>query len=268
MDSLGQSATPKEIAVAAKKAGAKSVAYTYNDPVIFHEYAIDIAKECKALDIKSVAVTAGYMNKEPREEFFSHMDAANIDLKSFSENFYRKITNSSLKPVLETIEYVANHTDCWLELTTLLIPDLNDSDEELTAMCDWIATTLGSSVPIHFSAFHPDHKMMDRPRTPQETLLRARDIAKKAGLQHVYVGNTHHKEGQSTYCANCNDLAIGRDWYQLSEWNLSDTGCCLSCNAPLAGHFSGLPGDWGRKRQRIIFPPKKATMTAKITRSN
>ncbi|WP_323785782.1 AmmeMemoRadiSam system radical SAM enzyme [Thalassovita sp.] len=251
VDSLTDHATPEMIADAAAQAGAASVAFTYNDPVIFHEYAVDIAQACHARGIRSVAVTAGYINAEPREEFFAHMDAANIDLKAFSEAFYHKLTASHLAPVLETIEYVVKETDCWVELTTLLIPGWNDSDRELTEMSEWVVDRLGQDVPIHFSAFHPDHRMPDVPATPQETLLRARDIAKAAGVNHVYVGNTHHKDGQSSYCSGCGEQVIGRDWYRLSDWALTDDGHCRSCGAAFSGVIDGPPGDWGRKRQPL-----------------
>ncbi|WP_207209907.1 AmmeMemoRadiSam system radical SAM enzyme [Tropicimonas sp. IMCC6043] len=249
--SLSDHATPEMIADAAERAGAASVAYTYNDPVIFHEYAVDIAAACHAKGIRSVAVTAGYICPEPRSEFFAHMDAANIDLKAFTERFYHDLTASHLAPILETIEYVAKETDCWLELTTLLIPGHNDSDRELTEMSEWIMDRLGPDVPLHFSAFHPDHRMSDVPPTPQATLLRARDIARAAGLHHVYVGNTHHLDGQSSYCAGCGERVIGRDWYLLTDWNLTDDGCCRSCGNRFPGVIEGPPGNWGRKRQPV-----------------
>ncbi len=251
VDSLTDYATPEMIAEAAAEAGAASVAFTYNDPVIFHEYAVDIAQACHERGIRGVAVTAGYITPEPRAEFFAHMDAANIDLKAYSEEFYHKLTASKLAPVLDTIDYVVNETDCWVELTTLLIPGWNDSDRELTEMSEWIMDRLGPDVPIHFSAFHPDHRMPDVPATPQETLLRARDIAKAAGVNHVYVGNTHHKDGQSSYCSCCGEQVIGRDWYRLSDWNLTDDGHCRSCGTAFPGVIDGPPGDWGRKRQPI-----------------
>jgi len=248
-DSLTDYATPEMIAEAAERAGVASVAYTYNDPVIFHEYAVDIAQACHACGIRSVAVTAGYISPKPREEFFAHMDAANIDLKGFTEEFYQKLTASHLAPVLETIEYAVKETPCWVELTTLLIPGWNDSDRELIEMSEWVVDRLGPDVPLHFSAFHPDHRMPDVPATPQATLLRARDIARAAGVHHVYVGNTHHKGGQSSYCSGCGKLLIGRDWYRLSDWNLTEDGHCRSCGMAFPGVIEGAAGDWGRKRQ-------------------
>lgn len=249
--SLSDYATPEMIADAADRAGAASVAYTYNDPVIFHEYAVDIAQACREKGIRSVAVTAGYITPEPREEFFANMDAANIDLKAFTEEFYWKLTASHLAPVLETIEYAVKETGSWVELTTLLIPGCNDSDAELTEMSEWVVGKLGPDVPLHFSAFHPDYRMSDVPPTPQATLLRAQEIARAAGVRHVYVGNTHHGEGQSSYCSGCGELVIGRDWYQLLQWNLTDEGQCRNCSTVLPGVFEGTPGDWGRKRKPL-----------------
>ncbi len=251
MDSLMNQASPEAIAKAALKAKCKSVAYTYNDPVIFHEYAIDTAQACKELGIKSVAVSAGYVCAEPRAEFYRYMDAVNIDLKAFSESFYHKITGSHLQSVLETIKYIKQETDVWLELTTLLIPGENDSEKELQAMTQWVVEQLGSSVPLHFSAFHPDWKMLDKPRTATATLLMARKIALENGVHYAYIGNAHNKEADSTYCHQCGELLIGRDWYQLSEWNLDLTANCLSCGARCAGLFDEDVGHWGAKRQTV-----------------
>ena len=248
---LSDHATPEMIAEAAVKAGAASVAYTYNDPVIFHEYAVDVARACRARGVRSVAVTAGYISPAPRAEFFAHMDAANIDLKAFTDAFYFKLASAHLAPVLETIEYAVRETDCWVELTTLLIPGWNDSDKELTEMSEWVMDRLGPDVPMHFSAFHPDHRMADVPATPQATLLRAREIACKAGVNHVYVGNTHQMDGQSSYCAGCGGLVIGRDWYRLSEWNLTDNGHCRSCGTVFPGVIEGPPGVWGPRRHPV-----------------
>ena len=248
MDKLMSKASPVAIAQAALQHGCASVAYTYNDPVIFHEYAIDTAKACRELGIKSVAVTAGYQCAEPRAEFYEWMDAANIDLKAFSERFYHQITGGHLQAVLETLEYVKKETSVWLELTTLLIPDENDSDAELEAMTQWVVEHLGADVPMHFTAFHPDWKMRDKPHTPLETLLRARNIALKNGVRYAYIGNAHDKTASSTYCHHCGQLLIGRDWYQLSEWNLTATGACRFCGTQCAGVFQNRAGDWGAKR--------------------
>ena len=249
-DTLADEATPERIAQAAKSLGCRSVAFTYNDPVIFLEYAVDAAAACHAAGIKTVAVTAGYISPEPRQELFHHIDAANVDLKAFSEEFYRKICGAALAPVLETLEYLKHETDVWFELTTLLIPDENDSTDELERMTRWVVEKLGPDVPMHFTAFHPDWKMMDHPSTPPETLRRARDIAMKNGVRYAYVGNVHDKGADSTYCHACGDILIGRDWYVLSEWSLSG-GVCAGCGAPCAGVFDGQPGDWGAKRQPV-----------------
>ena len=256
-DKLAQQATPEMIAEAAVKSGSRSVAFTYNDPVIFLEYAIDVARACHARDIKTVAVTAGYICPEPREEFFAHIDAANVDLKCFTEDFYQKLCTGHLEPVLDTLKYLKHETDVWFEITTLLIPEENDSDEELDAMTAWIAENLGPDVPLHFSAFHPDWKMMDKPDTPPATLGRARDIAIRNGLHYVYTGNVHDKSGGSTYCPSCGERLIGRDWYELSDWRIrmggNREGRCGNCSEPIAGVFDGPPGDWGRKRVPIRF---------------
>jgi len=251
VDRLTDRASPEAIAAAARRHGAASVAYTYNDPVIFLEYAVDIAAACRDEGIRSVAVTAGYISPEPRVEFFGAMDAANIDLKSFNPEFYRKLTGAHIEPVLETIEYVAKDTDVWLELTTLLIPGENDSDAEIEALSAWVAETCGPDVPLHFSAFTPQHKMLDHPPTPAATLLKAREIARRMGLNHVYVGNVHNEAADSSYCTGCGEKVIGRDWYALTEWHLDDTGHCTRCGTKLAGVIEGPPGTWGRKRQPI-----------------
>lgn len=251
MDILAEQATPEQIARAAKATGCKSVAFTYNDPVIFMEYAIDVAKECKKHDIKTVAVTAGYICDEPRKEFFEYIDAANVDLKAFTEDFYYKLTGGHLKPVLDTLEYIKHKTNTWLEVTTLVIPGHNDSDSEIDALAKWIHEHVGDDVPLHFSAFHPDWKMQDIPPTPHKTLTRAREIALGNGLRYVYVGNVHDAAADSTYCHQCGKKLIGRDWYELSDWNLTNDGHCKFCDTPCAGVFDGPAGDWGSKRAPI-----------------
>ncbi len=248
MDTLMDEAPPEKLARVAQALGCRSVAYTYNDPVIFMEYAVDTARACHEVGVKSVAVTAGYISPEPRKEFFRHMDAANIDLKAFTEEFYWKITGGHLQPVLDTIHYVYHETDCWMELTTLLIPGENDSEEEIDAMTKWIVNELGPDVPLHFTAFHPAWKMMDHPPTPPETLRRAREIALRNGLHYCYTGNVHDEEGQSTYCHACGTRLIGRDWYVITEWNLTADGKCPQCGTPCAGVFEERPGDWGARR--------------------
>ena len=253
MDTLASAATPEQLATAAKKLGCASVAYTYNDPVIFMEYAIDTAIACHEVGVKSVAVTAGYICEEPRAEFFKHIDAANVDLKAFTEDFYYKLTGAHMEPILDTLKYIKHETSTWLEITTLLIPGENDSDKELNEMTQWIHEHLGPNVPVHFTAFHPEWKMMDKPSTPPATLLRARKIALENGLHYVYVGNVHDKDASSTYCANCGELLIGRDWYVLSDWRLTDDGHCQKCGAECAGVFDGPPGTWGPRRQPVVI---------------
>ena len=247
-DTLADAASPEKIARVAERLGCRSVAYTYNDPVIFMEYAIDVAKACRERGIKSVAVTAGYIADEPRREFFQYMDAANVDLKAFTERFYWKITGGHLQPVLDTLVYLKRETDVWFELTTLLIPGENDSDAELDAMSRWVVENLGADVPMHFTAFHPDWKMLDTPPTPLSTLTRAREIALRNGVYYAYTGNVHDKAGDSTYCHQCGQLLIGRDWYELSDWNLSEGGRCNACDTPLSGVFGAKPGTWGARR--------------------
>jgi len=253
MDTLMSKASPDAIAQAALEHGCASVAYTYNDPVVFHEYALDTAQACRTLGIKSVAVTAGYVCEQPRAEFYALMDAANIDLKAFSERFYHHITGGHLQAVLETLQYVKQETSVWLELTTLLIPNENDSDAELEAMTQWVVENLGADVPMHFTAFHPDWKMQAISHTPLQTLLRARQIALKNGVRYAYIGNAHDKAADSTYCHGCGQLLIGRDWYQLFEWNLDTSGCCRFCGVRCAGVFNAKAGDWGAKRRAVII---------------
>lgn len=248
MDTLMDRALPAEIAETALNYGVQSVAFTYNDPVIFHEYAIDVAKACHVVGLKTVAVTAGYVCPEPRAEFYQYMDAVNVDLKAFSEDFYYKITGSHLANVLETLQYIKHETDVWLELTTLLIPGENDSDTEITAMCDWVVSELGPDVPMHFTVFHPDWKMQDKPVTPAKTVRRARQIALDCGVYYAYVGNIHDKAASSTYCHKCGALLIGRDVYDLSEWTLDAHGNCRLCGALCEGIFRIQPGHWGGRR--------------------
>jgi pyruvate formate lyase activating enzyme len=248
VDTLADQASPEALAAAAVRLGCRSVAFTYNDPVIFHEYAIDVAQACRERGIRSVAVTAGYVCAGPRAEFYRHMDAANVDLKAFSDRFYHEVSAARLAPVLETIEYIHHETDTWLELTNLLIPGENDSDEELEAMTQWVVEHVGPDVPMHLTAFHPDYKMLDRPPTPPATLTRARRIAMRNGVRYAYTGNTHDPEGGSTYCHACGALLIGRDWFTLHAWTLTPDGRCSACGAACAGVFDATPGRWGARR--------------------
>ena len=250
-DRLMDRAPPEVIAEAAVRSQCRSVAYTYNDPVIFLEYAVDVAVACRARGIKSVAVSAGYICDEPRVEFYRHMDAANIDLKGFTEDFYKKLCTGQLGAVLDTLIYLKRETKVWFEITTLLIPGENDSPRELEALSQWVMDNLGPEVPLHFSAFHPDWKMTDKPDTPPETLLTAWRIARQAGIRYVYTGNIHHPSTQTTYCHSCQSPLIGRDWYELGTWTLSDDGHCRTCGAACAGVFDGPPGNWGRRRQSV-----------------
>ena len=254
MDSLGAEAGPEAIVAAAKRAGCRSVAFTYNDPTIWAEYAIDIAKVARREGIKTVAVTAGYINPVARGEFYRWIDAANVDLKAFAETFYRKLTQTHLAPVLDTLKYLKHETDVWFEITNLMIPGENDSPEETRQMCDWIVTNLGDEVPVHFTAFHPDFKMMDHPPTPPETLVRARQQALDAGIKFAYVGNVFDAERQNTYCPGCGMLLIERDWYELGVY-LMDDNRCSGCGAVIPGVFPDrAPGRWGRKRMPIAIP--------------
>ncbi len=247
VERLSEYATPDMIAEAAETLGCRSVAYTYNDPVIWAEYALDCADACRQRGVKSVAVTAGYICDEARPTFFAGMDAANVDLKSFSEDFYYKITYSHLQPVLDTLHWLKHESDVWFEITNLIIPQANDSDDELARMCDWVLEHVGDEVPIHFTAFHPDFRMRDRPSTPHETLLAAYDLAKSKGLHYVYVGNVNDVQHHSTYCPGCGQVLIERDWYSLGEYRLRENRCS-ACDYEIAGRFDAQPGTWGPKR--------------------
>jgi pyruvate formate lyase activating enzyme len=256
MDRLGSWALPDTIAEAAIRAGCHSVAFTYNDPVIFAEYAIDCAQAAHARGLKTVVVSAGYITPMARPEFYQHIDAANIDLKAFTNEFYQRLCLGKLDPVLDTLCWLHHETDVWLEVTTLLIPGHNDSPQEIAQLCDWFVTNLGPEVPLHFTAFHPDYQMLDVPPTPMTTLVRARQQARAAGLRHVYTGNVSDANGQSTFCGSCGALLIERNWYTLGRWSLDAEGCCTSCGARLAGHFESTPGVLGARRRRILLASK------------
>lgn len=250
-DRLQAEATPDEIAEAALRRGCRSVAYTYNDPVIFLEYAVDVARACRARGLKNVAVSAGYICPEARREFFAEMDAANIDLKAFTDGFYKRLCSAQLAPVLDTLVYLKRETEVWLEITTLLIPGENDGPEEIEALSAWIVENLGPDVPLHFTAFHPDYKMLDKPRTPARTLLEARRIALARGLRHVYTGNVHDEATQTTRCHGCGAVLVGRDWHAITAWGLTDDGRCRTCGVRCPGVFDGPPGGWGRRREVV-----------------
>ena len=250
-DRLTDEVSPSKIAREAKRLGVKSIAFTYNDPVIFAEYAIDVAQACRESGIHTVAVTAGYMTDESRPEFYKYMDAANVDLKGFSEEFYAKVTSGHLQPVLDTLVYLKKETNVWFEITNLIIPGVNDSDHELHQMSQWIHSNLGPDVPLHFTAFHPDYKMTDSPNTPPETLKKARTIAMSKGLHYVYTGNVHDTDGSSTYCPGCHKRIIERDWYVLGEYHVNHRNECGFCGTKVAGLFEDKPGTWGAKRLAV-----------------
>ena len=248
MDTLQDRAMPQDLVRAAQRTGCRSIAFTYNDPVIFLEYAVDTAKACRAAGIRTVAVTAGYIGEAARAEFFQHMDAANVDLKAFTERFYDKICGGHLQPVLDTLVYIKHHTRTWLELTTLLIPGENDSAEEIDAMTGWVVANLGPDVPMHFTAFHPDWKLTDKPPTPPDTLIRAREIALKNGVRFAYTGNVYDPAGNSTWCPSCRALLIERDGYRIGHWGLDAHGACRDCGTVIPGVFEPEPGHFGARR--------------------
>jgi pyruvate formate lyase activating enzyme len=248
MDTLMDQASPEMIARTAQAQGCKSIAFTYNDPVIFAEYAMDTADACHELGIQTIAVTAGYIGTEARREFYAKMDAANVDLKGFTDEFYFKLCGARLQPVLDTLIYLKHETDVWFEITTLLIPGKNDSDAEIEAESKWISRELGPDVPLHFTAFHPDYKMLDSAPTPVSTLTRARKIARAEGLHYVYTGNVHDREGGTTFCPTCGNGVIVRDWYEILTYALTPDGRCRHCAAPLPGRYAAFERPWGRKR--------------------
>jgi len=253
VDKLADAASPEKLARAAKDLGCSSIAFTYNDPVVFHEYAIDTAQACHELGIKAVSVTAGYQCDAPRAEMYRWMDAANVDLKGFTERFYWKVCGGHLQPVLDTLVYLRKETKVWFEITTLLIPGENDSEGEIEEETQWIAQHLGPDVPLHFTAFHPDWKMLDKEPTPPATLTRARAIALKNGLRYVYTGNVHDADGGTTTCSGCGARLVVRDWYRLLEWRLTDDGRCRECAKQCPGVFAGPPGQWGAKRRPVTL---------------
>jgi pyruvate formate lyase activating enzyme len=260
MDTLADRAMPEQLARTARELDCRSVAFTYNDPVIFLEYALDVAAACRELDVRTVAVTAGYIDPAPRETFFAAIDAANVDLKAFTDRFYHKICGGHLAPVLETLQYIRHETDTWLELTTLLIPGENDSEAEIDAMTAWVVEHLGPDVPMHFTAFHPDWKMREHPSTPAATLATARRIAMANGVRYAYTGNVHDPAGASTWCPGCGELLIERDWYRLGAWSLDAHSRCAGCGWQLAGHFDGPP-------RRAMTHPVRVRMAESISTS-
>jgi pyruvate formate lyase activating enzyme len=257
MDRLMDEASPEAIARAAVECGASSVAFTYNDPVIFAEYAMDAADACREAGIRTVAVTAGYISPEPRREFYAKMDAANVDLKGFTDDFYVKLTGARLAPVLDTLAYIHHETRVWLEITTLLIPGKNDSDAEIREESRWIRRELGPDVPLHFTAFHPDYKMSDIAPTPAATVIRARRIAMDEGLNYVYTGNVHDREGGTTHCPACRAVLIERDWHRIEAYRLREDGRCPDCGTAIAGRFGRFDSaaQFGRRRIPVRIAP-------------
>ncbi len=253
IDTLADAATPDALARTAQRLGCRSVAFTYNDPTIFLEYAVDVARACRARGVRTVAVSAGYICPDARRELYAQMDAANIDLKAFTEDFYSKICFGHLEPVLDTLRYLRFETTVWFEITTLLIPGHNDGDEEIDALSRWVARELGTDVPLHFTAFHPDFKMRDVPPTPPATLARARDLARRNGLQYVYTGNVHDRAGGITYCPGCGTPVVERDWYVLRAYRLDDEGRCGRCGTAVPGRYDGPAGRWGARRLPVVL---------------
>jgi len=239
--------SPEEVVELARRAGCASIAYTYNDPVIWAEYAIDIARCAREAGLKNIFVTAGYITPEARPEVFRYMDATNVDLKAFTEDFYRHVTLSHLEPVKDTLVWLKRETDVWFEITTLLIPGRNDSEKEVAEECDWIVSALGPDVPVHFTAFHPDFKMVDLPNTPPSTLRRASEIARRAGIRYCYVGNVHDRDGQTTSCPQCGAALIRRDWHAILSYRLN-ANRCPHCDTEIAGVFH--PGDHAGDERR------------------
>ena len=258
MDRLMDAAAPEEIARMARRTGCRSVAFTYNDPVVFAEYAMDTADACHDLGLKAVAVTAGYIQPEARRAFYAKMDAANVDLKAFTEAFYVKLSAAHLEPVLDTLRYLKHETEVWFEITTLLIPTHNDSDAEVQALAAWVARELGPDVPLHFSAFHPDYKMKELPRTPAGTLRRARALALAEGLHYVYTGNVHDPDGDTTWCPGCHRALLVRDWYEILENHLGAEGRCPDCGTRIPGCFEADPHPFGRRRMGVQIHPRDA----------
>jgi pyruvate formate lyase activating enzyme len=253
IDKLADGAPAELLARSARELGCRSVAFTYNDPVIFMEYAMDVADACHEVGVKAIAVTAGYICDEPRREFYAHMDAANVDLKAFTDDFYRRVCAARLQPVLDTLVYLRHETDVWFEITTLLIPGHNDSDAEIEAETQWIAENLGPDVPLHFTAFHPDYKMLDVPRTPAATLTRARAIGLANGLHYVYTGNVHDSAGGSTRCPGCGQVVVERDWYDIGAYRLTADGRCDRCGTSISGRYDGPVEAWGARRVPVYL---------------
>jgi len=254
-DRLGKAISPEHMAEIAVRESCPSVAMTYNEPIISLEYAVDIAAACHLRGLKTIAVTAGYITDQARPEFCRVFDAFNVDLKAYSNAFYKNICGATLGPILETLQYIHTHTDAWLEITTLVIPGHNDSDTEIENLSEWIAKNLSPDIPLHLSAFHPDHKMRDTPKTSPVALKRARDIALRSGLRFVYTANIHDIEGDTTFCPNCHKAVIVRDWHTIKTYDLDDTGHCVHCRNLLPGHYQTQVGQWERSYKPVTKPP-------------
>ncbi|MGZ4839772.1 MAG: AmmeMemoRadiSam system radical SAM enzyme, partial [Terriglobales bacterium] len=227
---------PEAVVLAAIEYGCPSLAFTYNEPTIWGEYVIDIARVAHQAGLNTVMVSNGYITREAFFDVYQHIDAANIDLKAFTENFYSKITLTHLLPVLETLKWLRRETDVWFEITNLIIPTLNDGDSEFRQLCEWVLKNLGDDVPLHFTAFHPDFKLQDKPPTPPETLHRARAIAFELGLKFVYEGNIW-SDGGNTICPGCKRAVIRRSWHAILSNDVRD-GQCKHCGTGIPGVFS------------------------------
>jgi len=250
-DARSAIAMPEDVVELAVNQQCPSMSYTYNDPVIWAEYVIDLARAAKARGLASIAVTAGYVTAEARGELFADIAATNVDLKAFTEGFYSKVTLAHLEPVLDTLIWLRRSTRVWLEITNLVIPGLNDDEGETRALARWVNAELGPDVPVHFTAFHPDYKLTDRPRTPPETLSRARRIAIEEGLHYVYTGNVHDRAGGTTFCPRCKEALVARDWFDILDYRL-DRGACGKCGMPIAGVWPDEPVRPRRARRRSL----------------
>jgi pyruvate formate lyase activating enzyme len=226
---------PEDVVSLAIEHGCPSIAFTYNEPTIWGEYVIDICRAAHQRGLNTVMVSNGYITREAFHDVYDHVDAANIDLKAFTENFYGRITLTHLKPVLDTLEWLKNETNVWFELTNLMIPTLNDAPEETRKLAEWVFDHLGPDVPLHFTAFHPDFKLRDKPRTPPETLHAARAVAREVGLRYVYEGNIY-SDGANTLCPQCSTLLVCRSWHDVRENNLRD-GRCPKCAFAIPGRW-------------------------------
>jgi len=232
-DYVGQQATPEVLVDICRQKNASIIAYTYNEPTVFFEYTYDTAKLAHEHGIKNVYVSNGYMSRAALDMIEPYLDGINVDLKAFKKEFYRERCQARLEPVKRNIAHMARETDIWVEVTTLLIPDLNDSEEELQAMAEWMAG-VNPDLVWHVTAFHPDYEMHDRPRTSQRALARAYEIGKEAGLRYVYVGNVMDVDRESTYCPQCGEKLIQRHWYNVKEsWD--ERGVCPECGQAIAG---------------------------------